>query len=148
MKRILSTLTALLLCSILFAQNDLADNILGEYSGRTGQFHFHARISRSADGTYRADVIHVDNLVQRDGSILRDIKNPDKSLRDTPADRIVIFTGLQYYPQQQRWGGTKIYDPRRGIKAPFDAWFTSPDKLNIKGSLLGVSKTVCWTRLK
>ncbi len=148
MKRILSCMIAILSGIILFAQNDLADNILGEYSGRTGQFHFHARISRSADGTYRADVIHVDNLVQRDGSILRDIKNPDPKLRDTPADRIIIFTGLQYDPEKQHWGGTKIYDPRRGIKAPFEAWFSSPDKLNIKGSLFGISKTVYWTRLK
>lgn len=135
----------------LMAQNTLnsnADNIVGTYSGMQGNDRFQARIMKLTDGTYRAQVIWLEHDKDAKGNKLLDTKNPDKSLRNIPADRIVLFSGLKYDAKKHRWGDTKIYDPQRGIRAKLTAQFTDDGRLALKGSLLGISETVYWTRVK
>ena len=82
------------------------------------------------------------------GNKLLDTKNPDKSLRSKPADQIVLFSGLKYDAKKHCWNNTKIYDPQRGLRAHMAAEFTSDGRLRVKGSLVGISESVYWTREK
>lgn len=126
--------------------NDRADNIVGTYSGKQGDDKFRARISKLTDGTYRCQIIWMERDRDAKGNKILDKKNPDKSLRNTPADRIVIFSGLKYDADKKRWGDTKIYDPQRGIRAKVTLQFTADGRLKLTGSLLGISESVYWNK--
>lgn len=151
MKRILILLLTLLCVSPIIAQNtlnDKADNIVGTYSGKQGNDRFKVKIVKLTDGTYRGQVIWIEHDKDAKGNKILDSKNPDKSLRKQPADRIVLFYGLKYNNKKRCWNDTKIYDPQRGIKANMTAEFSSDGRLRIKGSLFGISESVYWTKEK
>lgn len=134
-----------------FAQgiNDKADNIIGEYLTERGGSKSKVRITKNADGTYDAQVFWVENPYEADGKTKRkDVKNPDKALRDTPVDQIVLVKGLKYDAEEKYWGGAKIYDPTKGLKVNATAEFETADKLKLRGTILGMGVTLYWTRIK
>lgn len=137
------------LCPIAAQQtlNAKGDNIVGTYKSKQGDDVFKARITRMADGTYQGQIVWMEHDRDANGEKILDKKNPDKSLRSQPADRIILFSGLKYDNGNRRWGDTKIYDPQRGLKAKMTAEFTSDGRLRIKGTLLGISETVYWVRV-
>lgn len=147
-----SFLTLLLICTSilgLLAQglNDNADNILGNWRAtRSGEVS-KVKVSRSADGTYTAQVYWVEVDKDKDGNKKLDRKNPDKSLRNTPCDQIVLIKGLRYNADKKQWDGTEVYDPTKGIRAKCVVRFENDGKLRIKGSILGISQSVYWEKL-
>ena len=149
-KRFFFVAVALMLCLCpAMAQNSLnnnADNIVGTYSGQQGSDRFRAKIVKLANGTYRGQIIWLENDCDAQGNKLLDANNPDKSKRNTPADRIVLFSGLAYDAEHHRWSGTKIYDPQRGIRANMTAEFTADGQLRIRGTLLGIGETIYWRK--
>jgi uncharacterized protein (DUF2147 family) len=76
------------------------------------------------------------------------VKNPDKALRNVPVDQIILVKGLKYDAAEKCWGGAKIYDPTKGLKVNAEAEFETPDKLKLRGTILGVGVTLYWTRIK
>lgn len=138
-------------CSMSFAQNELnnsGDNIVGTYESTQNGDRFKAKIEKLKDGTYRAQVFWVENDKDEKGNKRLDEKNPDKSLRSTPADRIVLFSGLKYDAKKKEWNGTKIYDPQRGIRAKMTASFDKDGRLKLTGSVLLISESVYWKRIQ
>lgn len=151
MKQIILILMTLLCVSPMLAQhplNDKADNIVGTYSGKQGDDRFKAKIVKLSDGTYRGQVIWLEHDKDAHGNKILDTKNPDKSLRSKPADQVVLFSGLKYDAKKHYWNGTKIYDPQRGLKAHMTAEFTADGRLRIKGSLMGISESVYWSKVE
>lgn len=152
MKQIVMALFFLLGCMTpVMAQqplNDRADNIIGTYSGKQGDDKFKAKIVKLTDGTYRGQVIWIEHDKDAQGNKILDKKNPDKSLRTVPTDRVVLFTGLKYDAKNRRWNDTKIYDPQRGIRAKMTAEFTADGRLHIKGSVLGISESIYWKKVE
>lgn len=128
--------------------NDKADNIVGMYSGKQGDDKFKVKIVKLTDGTYRGQVAWIEHDKDANGNKLLDTKNPNKNLRKTPADRIVLFSGLKYDAKHKRWGDTKIYDPQRGIRANVTLEFTKDGQLRVKGSLFGISESVYWKKVE
>lgn len=127
--------------------NASADNIVGTYLADHKGEKSKVKISKNTDGSYTAQVFWVQNRTEKDGSVRKDVKNPDKSLRNVDCDKIVIFKGLKYDSSSKTWGGTSIYDPVRGLNASLKAWFKDSKTLALKGSKMGFSETVYWTRL-
>jgi len=151
MKQLILILMTLLCVSPMVAQNalnDKADNIVGTYSGKQGDDYFKAKIVKLSDGTYRGQVIWLEHDRDTQGRKILDTKNPDKSLRSKPADQIILFSGLKYDAKKHRWDNTKIYDPQRGLKANMTAEFTADGNLRIKGSLMGISESVYWSKIE
>jgi uncharacterized protein (DUF2147 family) len=147
MKRLLMLLFPLLFAWTLSAQ-DVADAILGNYKSTQDGYEFKARISKKTDGTYIAKVYWIKDAIDpATGEKRKDVKNPNKALRDTPCDRIVLMDGLRYNAEKNQWGETKVYDPLRGIRANVVVRFLPDGRLAVKGSLLGISETVYWTRV-
>lgn len=128
--------------------NAKADNIVGTYSGKQGDDIFKARIEKMSDGTFRGRVVWLEHDRDKSGNKILDHKNPDKRLRSLPADQVVLFSGLRYDAQKQRWSGTKIYDPQRGLRANLVVTFAPDGMLCLKGSLMGISETVRWKKLE
>ena len=149
MKRLLTiALAAVFACFSLSAQNDKADNIIGKYTAGSGSDAYKVNFFKAADGSYTAQIYWLANPYDKDGKISYDTKNPDKSLRSTPADRIVIFSGLKYDARKHEWNGTKIYDPQRGVRAKLVAEFADDGRLALTGSVLVISETVYWKKIK
>lgn len=151
MKKLVAIIMTLLCVSPIIAQNSLndrADNIIGTYVSKQGDDRFKAKIVKLTDGTYRGQVIWLEHDKDANGKKILDTKNPDKSLRSKPADQIVLFSGLKYDAKKRCWHDTKIYDPQRGLKAHMTAEFTADGRLRIKGSLMGISESVYWSKIE
>ena len=150
MKKLTLLLPLLLLCGGLFAQETVeGDAIIGTYASVQAGYEYHAKVTKKADGTYRAQVIWVKDAIDpKTGEKLKDTKNPDKSLRDTPVDQVVLMDGLKYNATKSQWDGTKIYDPDRGIRANAVVKLNPDGRVAVKGSVLGISETVYWTRIE
>ena len=132
-KNILMLLVAMLMCGgFAFAQNTLnnnADNIVGTYESVQNEDHFKAKIEKLKDGSYRAQIFWIEKDRDAHGNKILDTKNPDKSLRNTPCDQIVLFSGLEYNAKKKRWDGTKIYDPQRGMRANLTVEFEKDGRI-------------------
>ena len=150
-KFIVAIICALAFAVPSFAQglNDKADNIIGEYQTDRGGSKSKVRISKNADGSYDAQVFWVENPYEADGKTKRkDVKNPDKALRNVPVNQIVLVKGLKYDAESKSWGGAKIYDPTKGLKVNATAEFETADKLKLRGTILGMGVTLYWVRIK
>lgn len=93
----------LMLCAMMavcpvFAQgiNDKADNIVGEYLTDRGGSKSKVRITKNAQGTYDAQVFWVENPLDKEGKKRKDVKNPDKALRNVDIDKVVLVRGLKF----------------------------------------------------
>ena len=152
MKRFFTTLILTMFAfTYLNAQNVLnnaADNIVGTYSGVQDGEKFKVKIIKLKDGTYRGQIVWMENDKDANGNKRLDTKNPDKSLRNTPCDQIVIFSGLKYDNNDKEWNGAKIYDPQRGLRAKLTIRFEKDGRLRVRGSLLGIGETVYWTKIE
>lgn len=150
--KLFMTLAIMLMCGqFAVAQNtpnDNADNIVGTYEGVQNGDRFKAKIEKMKDGTYRGQMLWVENDKDENGNKKLDEKNPDKKLRNTPIDRIVIFSGLKYDAKKKEWNDTKIYDPQRGVKAKLNASFVSDGRLKLTGSVLLIHESVYWKKIK
>ena len=144
-----------ILCALVFAMpslaqgiNDKADNIVGEYLTDRGGNKSKVRVTKEADGTYSAQVFWVEKPYDAKGNKRKDVKNPDKSLRNVDIDQVVIGKGLKYDKEDKEWGGAKIYDPSKGIRVNVTAEFETADKLKLRGTIMGIGTTLYWTRIK
>jgi uncharacterized protein (DUF2147 family) len=148
MKRFITTLAAAVLCTLAaFAQNDKADNIIGKYICGTGKDAYKVDITKQSDGNYKCQIFWVADPLDENGNQALDTKNPDKSLRSVPMDRVVLFKDLKYNAEKKHWTDTKIYDPNRGIKVKVTINFDNPKTLKVRGTVLGIGETVTWNRL-
>lgn len=148
MKHFITLLAVAVLCTLsAFAQNDKADNIVGKYLCGTGKDAYKVNITKQSDGNYRCQIFWVADPLDENGKPSLDTKNPDKSLRNVPIDKVVLFSGLKYIPEKQHWSDAKIYDPNRGIKVKVTINFDDAKTLKVRGTVLGIGETVTWTRL-
>ena len=145
-----------IICAVAFAMpsfaqglNDKADNIIGEYQTDRGGSKSKVRISKNADGSYDAQVFWVENPYEADGKTKRkDVKNPDKSLRNVDIDQVVIVKGLKYDASEKTWGDAKIYDPSKGIRVNVTCEFVDAKRLKLRGTIMGIGTTLYWTKIK
>jgi uncharacterized protein (DUF2147 family) len=145
----------IMLCAMIsvcpaFAQgiNDQADNIVGEYLTDRGGSKSKVRITKNAQGTYDAQVFWVENPLDKDGKKRKDVKNPDKSLRNVDIDKVVLVRGLKFDADDKEWSGAKIYDPTKGIRVNATARFETANKLKLRATILGIGQTIYWQKIK
>ena len=146
MKKTLLALCALFVSLFANAQNDKADNIIGTYAAGVGKDAYKVQITKLADGTYQGAICWLAENKDADGKIKLDKKNPDKSLRNTPMEKTVLFKGLAYDKDKKQWSGAKIYDPDRGISVKMTAKFENAGTLTIRGTVLGIGESVNWKK--
>ena len=152
MKQILTTL----LCLFAFAltaeaqhpKNNNGDSIIGNYMSDRGGSKSKIRVTKNTNGTYNAQLYWVENPNDKDGKKRKDVKNPDKALRNVDIDKVVIVEGLKYEADKKRWGGAKMYDPTKGIRVNATAEFESDNKLKLRGTIMGLGVTLYWTRIE
>ncbi len=143
-------LCAIMALSPVCAQNfnDKADNIVGEYLTDRGGSKSKVRVTKNAQGTYDAQVFWVEKPQDSEGKKRKDVKNPDKKLRNVDIDKVVVVRGLKYDAEDKEWGGAKIYDPSKGIRVNVTAEFESANRLKLRGTILGIGTTLYWQKIK
>ena len=141
-----TVLASLLLPLFAMAQNP--DRIVGVYYTAHQGEESKIRVFKEDDGSYTAQVIWVRDNLDENGEVEKDVKNPDKSKRDTPCDQIVLIEKMSYDSKKNSWTNAKIYDPVRGIKANADCSFTPEGRLKVRGSLMGFGMSVYWDKLE
>ncbi len=143
---VVTLILALAIAMPTVGAQDRADDIVGDWIAQQNGSYSNVAITRSDDGTYKAQVYWVSDDTDENGVKYLDTKNPDKSLRNVPIDQVVLFNGLTYNSDKDNWSGTKIYDPTRGIRANVTITLTDKNTLKLRGSVLGIGETVIWTR--
>ena len=149
MKCFILAVFAVMFTTMGFAQglNDKGDNIIGTYLTDRGGSKSKVRVTKNADGTYNAQVYWVENALDANGNKRKDVKNPDKMLRNVDVDKIVLVKGLRYVAEDKCWGDAKIYDPTKGLRVSVSAEVETPEKLRLLGTILGMGVTLYWTRI-
>lgn len=151
MKRIVVALICAIACvasSYAQSKNDNADSIVGEYLTDRGGSKSKVRVFKESNGTYTAQVFWVENPLDKNGNKRKDVKNPDKNLRNVDIDKVVLVKGLKYDSKEKEWSGAKIYDPTKGLKVNATAKFEKDGRLKLRGTILGLGKTLYWQKIK
>ena len=150
MKKIIFTIICVLATFASNAQdlNSNGDNILGEYLSIKDGGKSKIKITKEANGTYTAQVYWVERALDANGNKRKDVKNPDKSLRNVELDKVILVKGLKYDAKDKEWTDTKIYDPGSGKIYSVDIEFKDAKTLKVYGNILGIGKTVYWTRIE
>lgn len=151
MKKFIFTLIAAIafaMPSVSQSLNNRADDIVGEYLTDRGGSKSKVRVTKSADGTYMAQIFWVENPLDKNGNKRKDVNNPDKKLRNVDIDKVVIVKGLKYDAEEKEWNSAKIYDPSKGFRVNVEAEFVEPKKLKLFGNIWGIGTTIYWTKIK
>ena len=127
--------------------NNNPDDIIGEYLTDRGGSKSKVRVTKDANGTYSAQIFWVEKPYDANGKKRKDVKNPDKNLRNTDIDKVVIVTGLRYDKAEKEWNGAKIYDPSKGFRVSVEAEFVEPKKLKLFGNIWGIGTTIYWQKI-
>lgn len=150
MKKIIFTIMCALMAISANAQNlnSKGDNIIGNYLSTKDGVKSKIKITKEANGTYKAQVYWVERALDAKGNKRKDVKNPNKSLRNVDIDKVVLIKGLKYDAKDKEWTDSKIYDPGSGKIYSIDIEFKDANTLKVYGNILGIGKTVYWTRIK
>lgn len=150
MKKIIFTIMCALMAISANAQNlnSKGDNIIGNYLSTKDGVKSKIKITKEANGTYKAQVYWVERAMDAKGNKRKDVKNPNKSLRNVDIDKVVLIKGLKYDADDKEWTDSKIYDPGSGKIYSVDIEFKDANTLKVYGNILGIGKTVYWTRIK
>ncbi len=137
---------------IMFALTSLAqgnaEKICGTYLVIEKSEVSKVKVTRMSNGNFQGKIVWMKNPYFEDGSPKTDIKNPDPSKRDTPADKIVLLHNFKYDASDDEWSG-EIYNPVEGDMYKAYAKFESPKKLKVRGyvGLPIFGRSMYWTKL-
>ncbi|MBO7099590.1 MAG: DUF2147 domain-containing protein [Bacteroidaceae bacterium] len=144
MKRFLICISFIFACvCAVFAQ---ADKIVGEYQCEHDGVDSRIKIYKYADG-YRAQCTWVSDLKMKDGTLRRDVKNPDPAKRNITSDKVVLIDKVKF-DGKDTWKDGKIYDPTRGKYFTVSLSFKDDKTLTVKGYLGPFFGRVYWKKLK
>jgi len=136
-------------CSQTPPKDANADKICGIYLVTEKSEVSKVKISRLSNGEYEGKIIWMKNPNFDNGKPKTDIKNPDPSKRNTPADKIVLLHNFKYDSSDDEWSG-EIYNPVEGNTYNAYAKFESPTQLKVRGyvGLPMFGRSMYWTKLE
>ncbi len=150
MKRLIFTLLlsfSAFVTALCQSYNDKADNIIGQYEIISNGEKAKVAVTKNQSGNYDIQIYWLENPYNPDGSRALDLKNPDKSLRTVPMDKVVLVRNLGYDKAKKQWSGAKIYDPSRGIRANVVCTLNEKNNLYLRATILGIGESQEWKRI-
>lgn len=146
MKKFLLMLVCGLMVTASVSAQVKADDILGTYKVVQNGDNSKVTFRKNGNG-YSCQVIWLENMKEKDGSPRVDKRNPDKSKRNTPSDKIVLIEKITFDEAKGEWSNGQIYDPTRGKFFKVRVSFKDAKTLKVRGSWGPISETVYWTKL-
>ena len=141
MKKLFYTFLFVFSGFFLFAQN--ADAIVGTYVNPNGQSHL--EYFKSGD-TYSGKIVWLSEPNDASGNPRKDVKNPDKSLRNRPVMGLVTVTGLKFDGKDTYTDG-RAYRVAEGDEVKMKIKINKDGSLDVTGSKGPFSKTQTWKKL-
>lgn len=146
-KKIITTLALFLTMAMpSIAQAFAGDKIIGVYWVEQDGDKSKVRFSKTGINSYKAQIIWMEKEKDEKGNIRTDMKNPDKTKRQTPASKIVLIEKVSF--KNGIWTDGEIYDPTRGKSFTVNIWFDNANTLCVKGSFGPFSEKVYWKKLE
>jgi uncharacterized protein (DUF2147 family) len=141
MKKLLYTLLFAFCGLFLYGQN--ADALVGTYLKADGK----SKIEFFKSGnTYSGKIVWLKEPNDDKGNPRKDIKNPDKSLRERPLMGLATITGLKYDGDGKYIEGT-AYRPTDGDEVKFKVKVNGDGTISVTGTkALVFSKTETWKK--
>jgi len=141
MKKIIYILLFVISGFFAFGQNE--NDIVGTYSKPDGK----SKIEFFKTGsTYSGKIVWLSEPNDSNGNPRKDVKNPDKSLRDKPLLGLVTITGLKYDGKGNYLDG-KAYRVAEGDEVKFKIKLNGDGTIDVTGSKFGIPKTETWKKL-
>jgi len=142
MKKNIFTSLFILFGFFLFGQN--ADAIVGSYLKADGKSRIEFLKSSSSD-TYYGKIVWLKEPNDEKGNPKKDVKNPDKTLRNRPLVGLVVIKGLKY-DGDGRYIDGKVYRPAEGDELKFKVKVNDDGTIYVTGTKYGFSKTEVWSK--
>lgn len=130
------------------ASTNGGDRILGVYKAVKDGAVSKVRISKIGDNAYKAQIFWLEKPTHPDGTLRKDIKNPDPAKRDTPSSQVVLIESVSYDQKENVWNNGNIYDPTSGKVYRTIVDFTEEKTLRIRGFLGPFSKSLYWYKIE
>ena len=124
--------------SMLFAQQ--ADLIVGKYSLPN---KLDIEIFENS-GKYFGKIIALNGF---ENGQLKDINNPDRSMRNEPLLGKLIITDLEYDIEENKWINGSMYGAEKGLYFNLLITEVQANEIRVVGSKLIMRKTVDWKKL-
>ena len=134
--------------SVASTSTNGGDRILGVYKAVKDGAVSKVRITKIGNNAYKAQVFWLEEETNPDGSIRRDIKNPDPAKRNTPSNQIVLIESVSYDSEEGVWNNGNIYDPTSGKVYKTIVDFKDDKTLRVRGFLGPFSKSLYWHKLE
>jgi len=140
MKRIFYLLLSVF--CVIFVYGQSSNAILGTYLKADGKSKI--EFFKSGD-TYSGKIVWLKDPNDEAGKPKKDVKNPDKSLRNRALIGLVNITGLKYDGEGSYIDG-KAYRPVEGDEVKFKIKVNGDGTISVTGSKYGFSKTEIWKK--
>ena len=134
--------------AVASASTNGGDRILGVYKAVKDGAVSKVRISKIGDNAYKAQIFWLEKPTHPDGTLRKDIKNPDPAKRETPSSQVVLIESVSYDQKENVWNNGNIYDPTSGKVYRTIVDFTEEKTLRIRGFLGPFSKSLYWYKIE
>ena len=134
--------------AVASASTNGGDRILGVYKAVKDGAVSKVRISKVGDNAYKAQIFWLEKPTHPDGTLRKDIKNPDPAKRETPASQVVLIESVSYDQKENVWNNGNIYDPTSGKVYRTIVDFTEEKTLRVRGFLGPFSKSLYWYKIE
>ena len=134
--------------AVASASTNDGDRILGVYKAVKDGAVSKVRISKIGDNAYKAQIFWLEKPTHPDGTLRKDIKNPDPAKRETPSSQVVLIESVSYDQKENVWNNGNIYDPTSGKVYRTIVDFTEEKTLRIRGFLGPFSKSLYWYKIE
>jgi uncharacterized protein (DUF2147 family) len=140
MKKVLFSLLIVICGFFVYGQG--ADAIIGTYLKADGK----SKIEFYKSGeTYSGKIVWLKEPNDAQGNPKKDVKNPDKSLRERPLLGLVNIYSLKYEGDGKYVEG-RVYRPVEGDDLKFKVKVNSDGTISVTGTKYGFSKTETWKK--
>lgn len=103
--------------------------------------------AEGAAGTVCGRIAWIRDPVDATGKVRRDVKNPDRALRNNPLCGTAVLWGLTPDDKRAgRWRDGKAYIATRGLRVNPRVDLAGPDAIRVKGSIGPFEQAETWTR--
>lgn len=134
--------------AVASASTNGGDRILGVYKAVKDGAVSKVRISKIGDNAYKAQIFWLEKPTHPDGTLRKDLKNPDPAKRETPASQVVLIESVSYDQKENVWNNGNIYDPTSGKVYRTIVDFTEEKTLRVRGFLGPFSKSLYWYKIE
>jgi uncharacterized protein (DUF2147 family) len=107
-------------------------------------------IYQNEENLFCGKIVWLEEPNMEDGTIKKDMYNPDPNKRDFPLEGLQLIDGFSFDENKNQWVNGTIYNPEDGKNYYCKMWLKDKDNLKVKGSIDKwsiIGQSQIWSRL-